>query len=77
MTVKINLFQFVSTGLDHSCCCALKALYCIARPELNNYQLMNEAEYLMKNYGDLNGSCVSVFRLGSRVLQPETFHMRQ
>ena len=26
---------------------------------------------------DLNGSCVSTFRLGSRVLQPETFEMRQ
>ena len=25
----------------------------------------------------LNGSCVSTFRLGSRVLQPETFEMRQ
>ena len=25
----------------------------------------------------VNGSCVSTFRLGSRVLQPETFEMRQ
>ena len=55
MTVKIGLFLFVLTGLDHSCCCALKALYCITRPELNNYQLMNETEYLMKNYGDRGG----------------------
>ena len=33
---KIGVFQFVSTGLDHSCCWALKALYCITWPELNN-----------------------------------------